>query len=66
MAAEIRKGRGPIPNDVFLIPWSHVRNAYETGKKAIDPAELPGTYPRLKKVDGLLNLEECLAALMQF
>jgi hypothetical protein len=66
MAAEIRKGRGPIPNDVFLIPWAHVRNAYETGKKAIDPAQLPGTYPRLKKVGGLLNLEECLAALIQF
>jgi hypothetical protein len=66
MAAEIRKGSGPIPNDVFLIPWSHVRNAYETGKKAIDPKDLPNTYPKLIKAGGILNLEGCLAKLRQF
>jgi hypothetical protein len=67
MAAEIRKGQGPTPNDIFLIPWSHVRNAYETGKKAINPNDLPTKYPQLKKdADGLLNLEKCLSDLRQF
>jgi hypothetical protein len=67
MAAEIRQGRGPIPNDIFLIPWSHVEYAFETGKKAINPTDLPGKYPQLKKdVDGLLNLEKCLSDLRQF
>jgi hypothetical protein len=67
MAAEIRQGRGPFPNDIFLIPWSHVEYAFETGKKSIDPADLPGKYPQLKKeANGVLNLEKCLSDLRQF
>ena len=67
MAAEIRKGSGSVPNDIFLIPWTHVQYAYETGEKAIDPDDLPGTYPKLmKNADGVLNLEFCLSGLRQF
>lgn len=64
MAAEIRRGSGPIPNDIFLIPWSHVVYAFETGEKSIDPAKLPDKYPRLiKNHSGVLNLDECLQKL---
>jgi len=66
MAAEIRQGRGPIPNQIFLIPWQHVDDAYQGGKVGIDPNDLPDKYPQLKKIKGTLNLESCLSLLRQF
>jgi hypothetical protein len=66
LAAEIRHGTGGIPNDIYLIPWSHVASAFLNGEKAVDPAELPGAYPKLMKVDGVLNFESCILALRQF
>jgi hypothetical protein len=66
LAAEIRKGRGPTPNHIFLLPWSHVNDLFVQGAVGIDPAKLPGEYPQLQKVDGVLNLETCLSQLRQF
>jgi hypothetical protein len=64
LAAEIKQGRGPKQNEFYLLPWSHVCGAFLEGEVAIDPKDLPGKYPQLKKdANGLLNLEKCLSDL---
>ena len=65
LAAQLRQGKGrPVEN--YLVPWTHVETAFKAGEKSIDPAVIKETYPKLEKIDGVLNLEYCISALRQF
>jgi hypothetical protein len=64
LAAQLRQGKGQR-NEIYLIPWHHVKAAYDAGVKGIDPADLPGKYPKLEKVDGVLNWDYCIHCLRQ-
>lgn len=68
LAIELRKGKGKGPhqtNDIYFVPFHHVEAWYYQGVKGIDSATLENNYPKLEKIEGLLNWDFVMSALRQ-